>query len=60
MSLSLHLNLCTQEYSAIYRDAGAAIISVNVDPQSGGCSHEDIKQMADEQALAAGEDVYGK
>ena len=48
-----------QEYSKIYRDAGVSAISVNVDPLTGGCTHEDIQQMAKEQLRAANTAVGG-
>ncbi len=46
-----------REYSEIYREAGADAIAVNVDPLTGGCSHEDIAQMVTEQHAAEGDDV---
>lgn len=46
-----------REYSEIYREAGASVISINVDPLTGGCPHEDIAQMVAEQEAARREDV---
>lgn len=48
-----------QEYSEIYREAGAAAIAVNVDPLTGGCAHKDIQDMAREQEDAISNDVAG-
>lgn len=49
----------TQEYSEIYREAGAAAIAVNVDPLTGGCSHKDIQDIVREQHDAINNDVAG-
>ena len=49
-----------QEYSEIYREAGAAAIAVNVDPLTGGCAHKDIQDMAREQEDAISNDVAGR
>ena len=48
-----------QEYSEVYREAGAAAIAVNVDPLTGGCAHRDIQEMAREQQNAINNDVAG-
>jgi hypothetical protein len=32
---------------------------VNVDTLTGGCSHDDIRQMVEEQSLAVSDDVTG-
>lgn len=44
--------LVVQDYSDVYREAGAAAIAVNVDATTGGCSYDDIKAVADEQRMA--------
>lgn len=37
----------------MYREAGANVIAVNVDSVTGGCSFDDIRAIAQEQANAA-------